>query len=61
MNCKITIDVVTGGFVMTYPLAVATGQPERVEFQLVTEVFTSQRKLNQKIKDVIAAIGLVSE
>ena len=53
---KITIEVLPGGFVLTYPKAPFTPSPP----QTFSEVFTSQRKLNQKIKEVIAEISLVS-
>lgn len=55
MNEMITIEVLMGGFVLTYP--VFNDGKETV----VREVFTSPGKLNRKLKEVIDAIGLVSE
>lgn len=52
---NITIAVLKGGFVLTYPSlsddALGT----------VREVFVSPRKLNQKIKEIIDALSLVAE
>ena len=42
----ISIEVATGGFVLTYP---------------VTKVQPNGSKLNQKLKDVIASLSLVPE
>ena len=56
---QITIEIVKGGFILTYPTVT---QFEGQEVTTVArEVFVSPRKLNQKIKDVIESIGLVSE
>ena len=53
---SITIEIVTGGFILTYPKV-----SENDVVDLCREVFTSPRKLNQKVKEVIDAVGLVSE
>lgn len=52
----ITIEVVTGGFVLTYP------SPEQdpttcVSYNVEREVFVSQRKLTQKLKDVLDTLS----
>lgn len=53
----LTVEIVTGGFILTYPSAGQDG-----EYTSATrEVFSSPRKLQQKIKDVIALMGTVSE
>lgn len=59
MNEMITIDVLTGGFVLTYP--VFTTVDGKQDVTCVREVFTSPGKLNKKLKEVIAAIGLVTD
>jgi len=54
---RITISVVLGGFILEYPVRVQgtdTWNPQK-------EVFTSQRKLNQKLKEVIKDISLVGD
>ena len=66
---QITIEVVTGGFILTYPVFVnelskfgletLKGGDETV--QAAREVFVSPRKLNQKLKDVIASVSLVAD
>jgi hypothetical protein len=56
----ISIEVATGGFVLTYP--VTKTQPNGSELEMLErEVFISPRKLNQKLKDVIASLSLVPE
>lgn len=45
----ITIEVVKGGFVLSY----TTGTVDKPTFE--REVFTSQRKLTQKLKEVLDA------
>jgi hypothetical protein len=52
---QITIKVVTGGFILTYP----TFKGEVVG--ICTEVIVSPRKLNQKLKEVIDSISLVTD
>lgn len=56
MNDQITIEVVKGGFILTYPVMT---DGLGVDYQ--REVFVSPRKLNQKIKEVIDTLSLVSE
>jgi hypothetical protein len=65
---RISIEVVAGGFILTYPVFVsklekfgieADGVNETVEE--AREVFVSPRKLNQKLKDVIASVSLVAD
>ena len=53
---SITIEVVVGGFILTYPKVNSLN-----EVSLCREVLTSPRKLNQKLKEVIDNISLVSE
>jgi hypothetical protein len=48
----ITIEVVRGGFVLTYP-------NDKMPGTLTREVFTSTRKLNQKLKEVIETLSVV--
>lgn len=52
---EIVIEVMTGGFVLTYP--VITGD----DMTMNREVFASPRKLQNKIKEVLAAVSLVSD
>jgi len=53
----VTIEILAGGFILTYPCVDSnTG-----DSQVCREVFTSPRKLNQKLKEVIDSVGLVSE
>lgn len=56
---QLTIEIVTGGFILTYPLVVTVEGHETTE--MTREVFSSPRKLQQKIKDVIAQMGTVAE
>jgi len=66
---QITIEVVAGGFILTYPVFVnelskfgleaLKGGDETVH--TAREVFVSPRKLNQKLKDVIASVSLVAD
>lgn len=56
---SILIEVVKGGFILTYPVAVTNNGVE--EWREAREVFVSPRKLNQKIKEVIDSIGLVRD
>lgn len=51
----INIEVVAGGFILTYPKTSDAGDV------LCREVFSSPRKLHQKIKEVIDSISLVAE
>jgi hypothetical protein len=56
---SITIEVVNGGFILSYPKFGAIGEQETVE--IVREVVVSPRKLNQKLKEVIDSVGLVTD
>jgi len=56
---QITIEVVQGGFILSYPTFVGDGDDEHTE--TTREVFVSPRKLNQKLKDVIATVSLVKD
>lgn len=49
---QIVIEVVKGGFVLTYPRELNPGAPT-----FEREVFTSTRKMNQKIKDVLDTLS----
>ena len=55
---SITIEVIKGGFVLHYPTKAADGSDVWYQNR---EVFVSPRKLNQKIKEVIDAVGLVAD
>lgn len=55
---QITIEVVKGGFILTYP---HQASKESDDWTIEREVFVSSRKLNQKIKEVIDNVGLVQE
>lgn len=55
---QITIEVVKGGFILTYP---HQASKEGDDWTIEREVFVSSRKLNQKIKEVIDNVGLVQE
>lgn len=52
-NHSITIEVVKGGFVLHYPQLNAGG----VYYDQVREIFTSSRKMNQRIKEVLEAVS----
>jgi hypothetical protein len=56
---QLTIEIVTGGFILTYPVVIIVEGNETTEIS--REVFSSPRKLQQKIKDVIAQMGTVAE
>ena len=56
---RIVIEVVAGGFILEYPVFVGDGSDERTE--VAREVFVSPRKLNRKLKDVIASVSLVAD
>lgn len=57
---SITIEVVAGGFILTYPV-ISTNDDGSEYSVLAREVFVSPRKLNQKLKEVIDSIGLVAD
>ena len=52
----ITIEIVTGGFIVTYPI-VENG----VSASTAREVFNSPRKMQKKIKDLVSTLGLVAD
>ena len=62
---QFTVNVVKGGYVLTYPSFTENADlskfgitiPFEPSFEILTEVFTSQRKLNQKIKEVWGGIS----
>lgn len=56
---QIVIEVVAGGFILTYPQVRQNGDKEYTD--QAREVFVSPRKLNQKLKEVIESIGLVAD
>jgi hypothetical protein len=67
---QITIEVVGGGFILTYPVFttettpprfVADGESTTEVVVQAREVFVSPRKLNQKLKEVIASVSLVAD
>lgn len=56
---SITIEIVSGGFILSYPVKT---DPASDSFDgTQREVFTSPRKLNKKIQDVIKTLGLVAD
>lgn len=54
---QISIEVVRGGFILTYPILDADG----AQISAAREVFVSPRKLNQKLKEVIDSLSLVAD
>jgi hypothetical protein len=56
---RIVIEVVAGGFILEYPVFSGDGKDEHSD--IAREVFVSPRKLNQKLKDVIATVSLVAD
>lgn len=52
----LTVEIVSGGFILTYPRPNGNG-----DTIVCREVFTSPRKLNQKLKEVIDSVGLVTD
>lgn len=61
-NQLISIEVVVGGFILTYPVySNDLNVPGLEAVSISKEVFVSPRKLNQKIKEVIDSIGLVKD
>ena len=50
MDAVITIEVVKGGYILHYPTGPNTGNSLVLQER---EIFTSSRKLNQKIKEVL--------
>ena len=49
---SITIEVVKGGFLLHYPQ-----KGDNAYFNQVREIFTSSRKMNQRIKEVLEAVS----
>lgn len=47
LDVHITIEVIRGGFILHYPDQLSDTTVQR------REIFTSQRKLNQKLKEVL--------
>lgn len=57
MDNKILIEIVTGGFILSYPSdKIGNGYERHVK-----EVFTSARKMHQKIKSVLDDLALVAD
>lgn len=52
-NHRITIEVVKGGFLLHYPQKSDNG----TFFNQAREIFTSSRKMNQRIKEVLEAVS----
>lgn len=57
----ISIEVIKGGFVLSYPrgedtLAQFGLSSSTASFSIQRELFTSERKLTQKLKDVLASL-----
>lgn len=53
-NHNIVIEVVKGGFLLHYPIKNAAGGEY---YDQVREIFTSSRKMNQRIKEVLEAVS----
>lgn len=63
-NEVIQIEVVKGGFILTYPTEVPNKfgiAVEKEEWVMAREVFVSPRKLNQKVKEVLDSLSLVKD
>lgn len=58
MSNEIYIEVVKGGFVLSYPVLEAESD---IQLRHEREVFVSPRKLHQRLKEVIDTLSLVSE
>jgi hypothetical protein len=56
---SITIEIVAGGFILSYPVKSDAASDSYDNMQ--REVFASPRKLNKKIQEVIKDIGLVAD
>lgn len=52
----ITIEVLKGGFVLHYP-ALPFGNDQSAITWQTREIFTSSRKMNQRIKEVLEAVS----
>lgn len=50
---SLTIEVVKGGFLLHYPVKADNG----TYYNQVREIFTSSRKMNQRIKEVLEAVS----
>ncbi len=64
-NSTVTIEIVLGGFVMTYPRKVEPKEGDMTvagleHWESVREVFPTQRKLLQRLKEVTEQISLVA-
>lgn len=55
-DAQITVDILKGGFVITYPQTEEDGT-----FSQQKEVFNTQRKLISKINEVVKNLSLVSD
>lgn len=53
---SITIEVVKGGFLLHYPQK-ATNEVGSPYYNQMREIFTSSRKMNQRIKEVLDAVS----
>jgi len=59
-DANITIEIIKGGFVLHYP--VKENEPAGAEYWTqVREVFTSPRKLQAKVREVLSSLSLVAE
>ncbi len=58
MNFQITIEIIRGGYVVHFPEQVG-GQKD--VWSMRREIFVSPRKMHQKIKEVVDAVGLVRD
>lgn len=56
---SIQIEIVSGGFILTYPVKTDPASDSYDNQQ--REVFASPRKLNKKIQEVIKDLGLVAD
>ncbi len=58
VNDIISIEIAKGGFILTYPSSIPTSQDD-ANVTVIREVFISQRKLNQKLKEVVEMLSMV--
>lgn len=57
MGQSITVEILKGGFVIMYPQLDDTGKIQ----SFAREVCTTPRKLNQRLKEIIESLSLVSD
>lgn len=57
-DLTISVEIIKGGFVLHYPTKIAG---EEDSWGMTREVFTSSRKLQHKIRDVLNDVSLVKD